>query len=621
MSRKSLQLITFIGAVCLALLGSPCQSGAEPVGNVAAIEGNASLRRANENDFKKVVINEIVKISDMMQTDAGSKLYLKFSESSHASMGEDSEMYIFDSSVDQQATFFGSDVSAGSIRFIKKLGETKPPSSYTVTTPTAMINVDPAEKPADFVVTVHGPKRTTVTVIRGQIRVKNLSENLTQERLVDSCKSVYVEEGKEPSRPMGVSSSRLRELIAITTIPNTLNQEVPECEARHVFKPECSRCTAWDGHRCVPCEELGLACLKGRCVQLDCGPCKVQWEDRCVPCKELGLVCDRGRCVRKGCPPCRIWDGRRCVKCEDIGRVCVDGRCVRPLECPPCSFWNGRRCVGCAELGMLCIDGRCAFRPCGPCEIRRGGVCVPCADLGLRCVAGRCAVVIPVEGQQNQPMPERPIGVKPPLGPAIQQVLPPALGVVPPSVKPGMQPGLEPPAGSPEKPAKPGRPEKPEKPGLVKPPAVGAGKPEGSKKPIESGPLQVEKPEKQINQERPAIQKPGTIPNAPKPLDTEAGPRPRPMPEAPKLEQRRENKPERQKPASQIEQPRTESRPSTGQERSAPEVKSERKPEQRIERSSTPPAAARPEMKMERSKPEHPSKPAKDARGDDRKER
>lgn len=107
MSRKSLQLITFIGAVCLALLGSPCQSGAEPVGNVGAIEGNASLRRANENDFKKVVINEIVKLSDMMQTDAGSKLYLKFSESSHASMGEDSEMYIFDSSVDQQATFLG----------------------------------------------------------------------------------------------------------------------------------------------------------------------------------------------------------------------------------------------------------------------------------------------------------------------------------------------------------------------------------------------------------------------------------------------------------------------------------------------------------------------------------
>ncbi len=620
MSRKSLPLIIFIGAAFVALFALPCKSGAETIGHVGAVEGNASLRRANENDFKKIVGNEILKLSDMMQTDTGSKLYLKFSESSHASMGEDSEMYIFDSGIDQQATFFGSDVSAGSIRFIKKLRETKPPSSYTVTTPTAMINVDPSEKPADFVVTVHGPKRTTVTVIRGQIRVKNLSENLTLERLVDSCKSVFVEEGKEPSRPVGVSGSKLRELIAITTIHNTLNEEVPECEGRYVFKPECSRCTAWDGNKCVPCEDLGLACLRGRCVQLDCGPCKVQWEDRCVPCKELGLVCDRGRCVRKECPPCRIWDGRRCVKCEDLGRVCIDGRCVRPLECPPCSFWNGRRCVGCAELGMLCIDGRCAFRPCDPCEIRRGGVCVPCADLGLRCVAGRCAVVIPVEGQ-NQPAPERPIGVRPPLGPAIPQALPPAMGVAPPSVKPGRQPGLEPATGTPEKPAKPGRPEKPEKPGGVKPPTGGREKPEGTQKPHETGPLPSEKPEKPMNPERPALPKPGIVPNAPKPLDTEPGPRPRPMPEAPKLEQRRENKPERQKPASQIEQPRSESRPSAGQERLAPEIKSERKPEHRIERSSTPPATARPETRMERSRPDPSSKPARDAKDDDRKER
>lgn len=617
MSLKSLPLAVFIVAAAVTLSLLPCDDlYAEAIGNVGAFEGNASLRRASENDFQKITRNEILKLSDMIQTDAGSKLYLKFSESSHASMGEDSEIYIFDSSTDQQATFFGSDVSAGSVRFIKKLKETKPPSSYTVTTPTAIINVDPADKPSDFVVTVHGPKRTTVTVIRGQVRVKSLQENLALERLVDSCKSVYVEEGKEPSRPVGVSSARLRELISTTTILNTLSEEVPECEGRHVFKPECARCASWDGNRCVPCEELGLACVKGRCVQLDCGPCKVQWEDRCVPCKELGLVCDKGRCVRKGCPPCRIWDGRRCVKCEDLGRVCVDGRCVRPIECPPCSFWNGKRCVGCVELGMICIGGRCAFRPCGPCEIRRGGVCVPCGEAGLRCVAGRCVGVIPVEGQQGPPAPEKPGGIKPPLGPGIPPALPPAMGVAPPSVKPGRQPGLEPPTLTPEKPTRPGKPEKPKR----TPSPAGTGeKPEGPQKPPESATPSVEKPEKQTNKERPGFPKPGIIPSPPKHLDTEPGPRPRPMPEAPKLEQRRENKPERQKPASQIEQPRLEPKTSTRHERVTPEVKPERKPEQKIERPSSAPAATRPEMKMERSKSEPAARPSRDGKDDGRR--
>lgn len=621
MSKKIVKILMFLGFISLLSLAYINESIAENIGDVSASEGIALLRRASESEFKKVTENEILKLADTLQTDSNSKLYLKFSDSSHASLGENSELYIFDFARDKTATFFGADVSSGSTRFIKKLQDTNPGSSYTITTPTAMINVDPSDRLTDFVVIVHSTRKTTITVVRGQVRVKNISENLTLERLVDSCRMINVEEGKDPSRVSTVSTARLKELIDITTIPNTLTEDVPECDKRYVYRSECQRCTIWDGTQCVPCADCGLICLKGRCVNLDCGPCKIQWDGRCVPCRELGLICDRGRCVRKNCPPCRMWDGRRCVLCEDFGRVCIDGRCVRPLDCPQCSFWNGRRCVGCAELGMLCINGRCVFRPCGPCEVRRGNGCATCAELGMRCEGGRCVRVIPVEKHDRQGSPERPIDVKPLPGPGVPPVLPPAQGIVPLPGSPIKQPKPEPPSVTPEDIHKPGRPEKPaEKPDTGKLPIV---TPEKPLKPIlpPERQTQPQKDDKPSRQDAPPAQSPGTIPQSPKPLETEPGPRPTPMPEAPKLDQKRDHKLERPKPAQQTEQSISDVKPGRKQDRITPETKPSHRPDQNLDRSSQPPVSGRPETKMERQRPEPQPRLKPDRRDDEKKER
>lgn len=572
----------------------PYQSNAGAIGNVGATEGTTSLRRAGEPEFRKISENELLQLSDMLQADSNSRLFLKFSDSSYASLGENSELYVFDFASEDAAKYFGADVTSGSVRFVKKLQHTNPPSSYTITTPTAMINLDPSDRTADFVVTVHSPQRTTVTVIRGQVRVRNIAENLTLERLVDSCRKVNVEEGKEPFRVTSVSTARLKGLIELTTIPDTLPQDVPECGGRYVIKPECARCTIWDGTQCLPCEDLGLVCIKGRCVDLDCGPCRIQWGDRCVPCRELGLVCDKGQCIQKFCPPCRVWDGRRCVRCEDFGRICIDGRCVRPLECPPCSFWNGRRCVGCMELGMLCIGGHCVFRPCGPCEVRRGADCVACAELGMRCEGGRCVRVFPVEKQDRPHPPERPIDVKPAPAPGLPPVLPPAQGIAP---LPGVgitPPRPDSPALTPEKPRRPDKPDKPgrpERPGGGKLPLEPPDKPDVSVKPPENQihPGVIDKPQKP---DRPVAPRPGVTQGTPKPLETEPGPRPRPMPEAPKLDQRRDNRPDRQKPPAPPDQFKPESKP-----------------------------ALKHELKMERPSNEPPQRMKRDLREEDKKER
>jgi|GEM_PF-4585439 hypothetical protein len=389
MSKRNTWQIIFAIAVVIATvpLAQPCFS--KQIGSVNAVEGEARVNGAGQTEFKSIKAGDPVSLNDSIQTDQNSKVHIKLDDDSHNSLGELSEINLYDFERQNVAQFYGADVPSGLIRFVKKLVVTDPASSYTVTTPTAIINVEPGDK-ADFVVQVFSQKQTTVTVIWGKVRVKNVLEDLQTERIVGSCRRVDVEENKVPSQVMGVSSRTLKDLITKTTIPGTLSEDVPNCGESFAIRKECHRGHIWDGERCVPCRELGLIFQNGRCVPPDCGECRVLWGSRCVPCRELGMVCLGGRCVHKTCPPCAIWNGRRCVPCEEFGRLCVAGRCVPRRDCPQCSFWNGRKCVPCAELGRVCIDGRCLSRPCGPCEVRRGEKCVSCDSLGLKCEGGRC---------------------------------------------------------------------------------------------------------------------------------------------------------------------------------------------------------------------------------------
>ena len=71
---------------------------------------------------------------------------------------------------------------------------------------------------------------STVTVIWGEVRVKNISDKLHQERVLRSCQQVDVEKDKEPGEIRWVSSDTMKNLIQRTTIPNTLPTDVPACE-------------------------------------------------------------------------------------------------------------------------------------------------------------------------------------------------------------------------------------------------------------------------------------------------------------------------------------------------------------------------------------------------------
>ncbi|MGD9818501.1 MAG: hypothetical protein AB7V04_07350 [Desulfomonilaceae bacterium] len=532
MSSRTNMIFFFLGLLSLICLLSPVNSISSGVGRIGAVEGEGSIRRADQSVFTKLHENADLDLGDTISTDANARTYINFSESCHASLGEYSELCLVDSASERSSTYFHADLSMGIGRFIQKLRATSPPSRYSITTPNVLVVAEASETPSDFVIQVHNVKKTCVTVIRGQVRVKNLSDRSRAERLVSSCKTVFVEEEQEPSKVLSVSTDHLKKLIERTTIPNTLVDSVPECKKDYVLKPECPRCSVWDGTKCVVCGDFGLICSKGKCVDVECGRCKISWNSKCLSCQELGLVCQDGRCVTKKCPPCRIWDATRCVRCEDVGRICVEGRCLRPNECPSCAFWNGRRCMGCLEFGMMCLEGRCVFRPCGPCEIRFRGNCESCEKLGMRCQDGRCVAASKPEKGRDLVRGKNRIELNHQPGTGTLPLLPPAQNVVPSSDRPPTLSKPERPSDNPPK-TPIGKRETPDKSKEIIPPA--------------------ETVDKSHEMDRPSTVNSGVTHGAPKALDVQPGPKPRPMPEAPKLDQRRDQKLERQKNLPRIE--------------------------------------------------------------------
>jgi hypothetical protein len=340
--RKTWSILFAVAVVIATLsLAQPCLS--KQVGSVKALVGETHVNGEGQAEFKSLKAGDPISLNEYIQTDQNSKVLINLDDDSHNSLGELSEINLYDFERQNVAQYYAANVTSGLIRFVKKLSVTNPLSSYSVTTPTAIINVEPGDK-ADFVVQVFSQKRTTVTVIWGKVRVKNVLEDLATEKIVDSCRKVDVEENKVPSRVMGVSSQTLKGLITRTTVPRTLSEDIPNCGESFAIKKKCPDRLIWDGEQCVP---------------PDCGDCRVLWGSRCVTCSELGMVCLRGICVQKICPPCSFWNGRRCAPCEEFGRVCVGGRCVPLRDCPPCSVWTGRRCIPCDALGLNCERGRC----------------------------------------------------------------------------------------------------------------------------------------------------------------------------------------------------------------------------------------------------------------------
>ncbi len=175
------------------------------------------VRHAGTADFVPARRGEAVYLQDTVATDTSeeSKIWWKGSSSvqADASLGSYSSLSFLGFERDRRATHFAGQVGQGVVRFVKRLPRSNPPSSFAIFTPSALVAVIPTDRAADYVVEVFEDLHTQVTVIWGEVIVKNVSDAIPEQRHLRSCQTVTVAQNQPPSAVMGVSTETLEELI------------------------------------------------------------------------------------------------------------------------------------------------------------------------------------------------------------------------------------------------------------------------------------------------------------------------------------------------------------------------------------------------------------------------
>ncbi len=206
-----------LGVVLISCYSLPLTWAADPggeailaqqVGKIEQTQGATMVRRSGETEFGLITKGDPVFLQDTIgtdPTDKNAKLWWRHPSPAKmdASLGPDSLLGFVAYGQEGPVSSFVGAVSKGMIRFIRKLPATDPASSFTIMTPTALVQVVPSDRAADYVVSVIDDNHTAVTVIWGTLVVKNVSDQLTQERQLTSCQMVIVEKDKDPFRRHG----------------------------------------------------------------------------------------------------------------------------------------------------------------------------------------------------------------------------------------------------------------------------------------------------------------------------------------------------------------------------------------------------------------------------------
>ncbi len=255
------------------------------VGTVGALQGasqaysevSQQLGTVSKREPPRTLsVDDPIYVTDTITTQKDSKLWIKLDDGGDVSLGAGVEFKFNHFVRSGSVSRFHGHLGRNPARFIVRFGRNNPGDSedsfqerskgsfsYVITTPTAHVEVVPEGDLADFVVEALAPGQTSVKVIWGKVRVRNIRaalggdqnpKRLHEVREVRSCQMVYVKADEEPSPVLGIGEKGLRRAMEKTTIPGTLPQRLPDCRGPEDRCP-CPPGEAMDQDegRCKPC--------------------------------------------------------------------------------------------------------------------------------------------------------------------------------------------------------------------------------------------------------------------------------------------------------------------------------------------------------------------------------
>jgi hypothetical protein len=228
----SMKFAIVIAVICCVTWASPALSNAEvmsdpPRAVVKAIQGDANMVVDRDKGPTKLAVGSMVDTWNTVSTNENGKLLLKWKTGILNSIGASSSIFLATKDTDRGPTDV-IEMTEGLLRVTRDSGGGAI-TPYMVVTPAASIEPVNSEDPVDFIVEVYIPTTTVITVVAGNIQVKNLTLTRPADTVLSSCQTVYVEDGTPKLEPLASSSEDLHRLVDGTTIPGTIVANLDIC--------------------------------------------------------------------------------------------------------------------------------------------------------------------------------------------------------------------------------------------------------------------------------------------------------------------------------------------------------------------------------------------------------
>jgi|GEM_PF-1316619 len=227
----SMKLALVFAVICCVTVAGTASSNAQvqgpPQAAVQAVQGEASVVVDRDQEPVKLAVGSMVDAWNTVSTSENGKLFLKWKTGLLNSLGSSSSMFLATRETEHGPADV-IEITQGLLRVTKPSGGSSG-APYMVLTPAASIEPVSSDEPVDFIVEVYVPTTAVVTVISGNVRVKNLTLTRPVDTDLSSCQTVYVEEGKPKLESLSSSSEDLKRLVDGTTIPGTIVANLDIC--------------------------------------------------------------------------------------------------------------------------------------------------------------------------------------------------------------------------------------------------------------------------------------------------------------------------------------------------------------------------------------------------------
>lgn len=227
----SMKLALAFAVMCCVTVAGPASSNAQVVGPpqaaVQAVQGDANMVVDRDQEPIKLAVGSMVETWNTVSANENGKLLLKWKTGMLNSIGGSSSMFLATRDTDLGPTDV-IEMTEGLLRVTKQGGGSSG-APYMVVTPAASIEPVSSGEPVDFIVEVYIPTTAVVTVISGNVRVKNLTLTRPADTVLSSCQTVYVQDGTPKLEPLASSAEDLHRLVDGTTIPGTIVANLDIC--------------------------------------------------------------------------------------------------------------------------------------------------------------------------------------------------------------------------------------------------------------------------------------------------------------------------------------------------------------------------------------------------------